>query len=140
MTDTPGMIELLRSMPIFSKVPGPSLERVVEIAKDITHPAGHVIVRQGGGAHAIHVIVSGQAEVSADGTVIASLGPGDHFGEIAVMEGSRRTASVTAATELRVLAIDATSFRRLAQSDAGLASSLPTVIADRLRELDERRD
>jgi CRP-like cAMP-binding protein len=56
------------------------------------------------------------------------------------MEGSRRTASVTAATELRVLAIDATSFRRLAQSDAGLASSLPTVIADRLRELDERRD
>lgn len=132
-------VEALRSVPIFTDVPTPALERVLGFAKTVTHSPGDVVLRQGSGAHALHVIISGEAEVSADGTPIATLGPGDHFGEIAVMDDSRRTASVAAVTELRVLAINAISFRRLVRSDPGLASTLPADIIKRLRELDQIR-
>jgi voltage-gated potassium channel len=111
------------------------------MAADVTHDAGHVIVRQGvGRAHALHVIIEGKASVSADGTRIATLGPGDYFGEIAVLDRVDRTATVTAVTQLRLLALDATSFRRLVRSDPALAATLPDVISDRLRNLDEKLD
>jgi CRP-like cAMP-binding protein len=132
-------VEVLRSVPLFADVPIPALKRVLGFSRTVTHPPGDVILRQGSGARALHVIISGKAEVSADGTSIASLGPGDIFGEIAVIDDSRRTASVAAVTELRVLAIDAISFRRLVRSDPGLASALPAEISKRLRELDQLR-
>lgn len=128
-------VELLRSVPLFSDVPSRALKRVLGFAKTVTHAPGDVVVRQGSGAHALHVILSGEAEVSADGTRIASLGRGDYFGEIAIVDNSRRTATVTAVTELRILAIDATSFRLLVRSDPGLASTLPVSISRRLDEL-----
>lgn len=132
-------IELLRSVPFLAAVPTSALEHLLGFALTVTHSPGDVVVRQGAGAHALHVIVSGEAEVSVDGVRIASLGQGDHFGEIAVIDNSKRTASVTAVTELRVLAIDATSFRRLLRSDAGLAAALPVAISQRLDELDQMR-
>ena len=107
------------------------------MAKDITHPGGHVVVREGAGAHALHLIVSGEAAVSVGGAEVAILGPGDHFGEIALLAGGTRTASVTAASELRVLAVDAVSFLRLVRSDPTLADTLPPAIGARLRELDD---
>lgn len=132
-------VELLRSVSLFTEVPTHALERVLGFARTVTHPPGDVVVRQGSGAHALHVILSGEAEVSADGVRIATLGRGDHFGEIAVMDSSKRTASVTAVTELRILAIDAVSFRRLVRSDPGLAAALPVAISRRLEELDRMR-
>lgn len=133
------LVELLRSVPLFAALPTSALERVLGFARTVSHPPGDVVVRQGSGAHALHVILSGEAEVSADGMRIATLGPGDHFGEIAVMDSSKRTASVTAVTELRILAIDAVSFRRLVRSDPGLASALPVAVSKRLEELDRMR-
>ena len=132
-------VELLRSVPLFADLPTSALERVLGFARTVSHPPGHVVVRQGSGAHALHVILSGEAEVSADGMRIATLGRGDHFGEIAVMDSSKRTDSVTAVTELRILAIDAISFRRLVRSDPGLASALPVAVSKRLEELDRMR-
>lgn len=132
-------VALLCNVPVFADVPAASLERVSAMASDVTHDAGHVVVRQGvGRAHALHVIVDGKASVSADGKRIATLGPGDYFGEIAVVGRTERTATVTAVTQLRVLAIDATSFRRLVRSDATLAATLPEAIAERLQDLDEK--
>lgn len=132
-------VELLRATPLFAGVPTHALERVLGFAKIVTHSPGDVVVRQGSGAHALHVILSGEAEVSADGTRIALLGQGDHFGEIAVIYRSKRTASVTAVTPLRILAIDAISFRRLVQSDGEFASALPVAISKRLEELNQVR-
>jgi CRP-like cAMP-binding protein len=139
MAANPQLVELLRTTPLFAHVPVRSLEKVAAMAKVITHRDGTVIVRQGAGAHAFHIIVSGQADVSADGVPVATLGPGEHFGEIAVIESGKRTASVTAVGELRVIAIDAVSFRRLVRSDSTLAAALPAEIADRLQDLDRKR-
>lgn len=139
VTDRTDYQALLRGVPLFAEVPEGSLEKVTALATDVTHDAGHVIVRQGKSrAHALHVIIAGKASVSADGKRIATLGPGDYFGEIAVVDRTERTATVTATSELRVIAIDATSFRRLVRSDPSLAATLPDVIAERLEDLDDK--
>jgi CRP-like cAMP-binding protein len=135
----PDYSALLRGVPLFADVPDRSLEGVTAMASDVTHDEGHVVVRQGvGRAHALHVIVEGKASVSADGKRIATLGPGDYFGEIAVVDRTERTATVTAVSQLRVIAIDATSFRRLVRSDPALAATLPDAIAERLQDLDDK--
>ena len=139
MASTPTVLGLLSGVPVFAHLPDRALEQVAAMAKDITHAEGHVVVREGTGAHALHVIVSGDAEVSIGGAEIAVLGPGDHFGEIALLSGGTRTATVTAASELRILAINAVSFLRLVRSDPELTASLPPAISTRLRELDEKR-
>jgi CRP-like cAMP-binding protein len=139
MAATPQLVEFLRTTPLFAHVPVRSLEKVAAMAKLITHRDGSVIVRQGAGAHAFHIIVSGEAAVAADGIPVATLGPGQYFGEIAVIDSGKRTASVTAVGELRVIAIDALSFRRLVRSDPTLAAALPAEIADRLQDLDRKR-
>ncbi len=131
-------LAFLRSTPLFASVPDDTLARIAEIASEKSHAAGKVIVRQGGGAHAFHLIVDGEAEVSAGDALIATLGPGDHFGEIAVVNNAKRNATVTAITPVRVLAIDTISFRRLVGSDAALAATLPPVIAKRLADRDEK--
>ena len=131
-------VDILRTVSLFSHVPTRTLKKVAQMTTDVTHHAGHVVVKQGAGAHFLHIIVSGTASVSANGNHVADLGPGDYFGEISLLEGGRRSATVTAETDLRVLGINATSFRRLVQGDARVAESLPNIITDRLRELEER--
>lgn len=138
MAVKPDHVELLRSVPLFAHLPTRSLKRVARMAAEVDHEKGHVVVKQGAGAHFLHIIISGEASVTEDGNPVKQLGAGDYFGEIALIERGVRTATVTAATNLRILGIDATSFRRLVRSDPLLAGSLPDSIADRLREFNER--
>lgn len=130
-------IELLRAVPLFAHLPTRSLKEISRMAVEVEHDKGHVVVKQGAGAHFLHVIISGEASVTASGNHVAQLGPGDYFGEIALIDRGTRTATITAATDLRILGIDATSFRRLVRSDPQLAANLPESIADRIRELNE---
>ena len=138
MAANPAHVEILRSFPMFAHLPVRLLKKLATMSREVTHPSGHVVVRQGAGVHFLHIILSGTATVSADGAQVAQLGPGDFFGEIALLEGGGRTATVTAASELRVLGIDSTSFRRLVQSDAQLAAGLPAIATERLQARDER--
>jgi CRP-like cAMP-binding protein len=123
---------------LFSTLPDTTLEKVAAMSSEKHHAQGKTIVREGGRAHAFHLIVEGEADVTADGTHLARLGPGDHFGEIAIVEDAKRNATVTAVTPVRVLAIDTVSFRRLARSDASLAAALPPAIAERLSDRDQK--
>lgn len=131
-------VDILRSTPLFADVPTHVLKKVAQMTTDVTHEAGHVVVKQGAGAHFLHIIVAGNAAVSADGHHIGDLGPGDYFGEIALLDGGRRTATVTAKTELRILGINATSFRRIVETNSRVANDLPDIITKRLRELEGR--
>ena len=129
---------LLRSAPMLSAVPDATLEKIAEITSVKHHVAGKVIVRQGARAQAFHMIIEGEADVTADGVHLTKLGPGDHFGEIAIVNETKRNATVTAVTPVRVLAIDTISFRRLARSDPGLAAALPPAIAERLADREHK--
>jgi len=138
MVAQPEHLAFLRSTSMFSTVPDTTLAKVAEMVSEKQHAPGKTIVRQGGHAHAFHLIVDGEADVSADGVNLARLGPGDHFGEIAIVDDAKRNATVTAVTPVRVLAIDTVSFRRLARSDASLAAALPPAIAERLSDRDQK--
>jgi len=88
-------------------------------------------------AHALHVVVSGTATVSVKGRRVGRLGPGDFFGEMAVIDRGVRSATVTADEPVVTLAVEGSSFRRLVESDGGLALRLLVVLTARIRELDK---
>jgi len=112
------------------------LRQISQLVKEIDHDDGHTVVREGAGAHAMHVIVAGDAVVTIGGREVARLGRGDSFGEVALFDRGDRTASVTATGPLNVLAIDGVGFLRLVRSDGELATRLLTHLAGFLRALD----
>ena len=95
-------LALLRAVPLFDALPLPALETVARQLDHVLVPAGEAVVRQGEVGDRFYVVVSGSAQVEGDGRAITSLGPGDSFGEIALLRRIPRTATVRAVDELRL--------------------------------------
>jgi CRP-like cAMP-binding protein len=91
-----------------------------------------VLISEGDLGHEFFVIEAGTAEVTRDGDVLAELGPGDFFGEMALLEDDRRTATVTAATAMTVIVISGHDFR-------GLRHSMPSVLETVREQIGQRR-
>jgi hypothetical protein len=98
-------IALLRSTPMFGTLPPPILETLARSLEPVAVPAGEVVVRQGDAGDQYFVIAGGEADVISAGQVVATLGRGQGFGEIALMYGVPRTATVTARSELQLYAL-----------------------------------
>jgi N-acyl-L-homoserine lactone synthetase len=97
------------------------------------HTAGETVLRRGDRADAVYVIVAGRAAVlDGDGAASAQLGPGDLFGELAVLTGGRRTADVVAATELDLLVIDPAEFRAQVRDDPRAGERVLQLVAERM--------
>jgi CRP-like cAMP-binding protein len=99
-------LRLLRAVPMLGPVSAPVLERLASAAVPIGASPGTVIVREGDIGDRYFVVVSGRLAVSVHGQAAAELGPGDGFGEIALLRSVPRTATVTALDEVELLAID----------------------------------
>ena len=101
------MIEVsdLGAIPLFEELDERDLEVLAAGADRVDVDAGEELTREGEFGHAVFAIESGTAEVSIDGSIVRRLGPGDVFGEIAVMASGRRTATVTATTEMRLISL-----------------------------------
>ena len=95
-------LALLRGVPLFDALPLPALETVARQLDHVLVPAGEAVVRQGEVGDRFYVVVSGRAQVEGDGRAITSLGPGESFGEIALLRRIPRTATVRAVDELRL--------------------------------------
>ena len=93
----------LKAIPVFASLDEQTLLRVAIFASEVSHPAGRELVRQGDYAREFMVIEEGEVEVVRDGERIAALGPGDFFGEIGVLDKTRRTATVVATTPVRLV-------------------------------------
>ncbi len=117
--------DLLATVPLFSGLDKKQRERMARDFKERSIPAGTVIIRQGD-EHGMgfFILVEGEATVAVDGTEIDRLGPGSYFGEIALISDRVRTASVTAATDVRVLVMMLTDFRAFVRGDADVAWKL----------------
>ena len=100
--------------------------------------AGEPLVREGDVGHEFYIIVDGKATVSRGGRELATLGPGDFFGELALLDGHRRNATVTSATPLDVLCVGQQEFAALLSDLPQLSRKLLTGMARRLHELDSR--
>jgi CRP-like cAMP-binding protein len=136
MKETDVQAGLLEKSVLFSGLDRSVLRKIAGITREVDHAAGHVIVQEGSGVHAMHVIVEGNAVVTVEDTEVARLGPGDSFGEIALFDEGPRTATVAADTPLRVLAVDASAFRYMVENDGALASRLLTRLARMIRSMD----
>lgn len=132
MTDQ--RVEALQSVPLFEKFSNRELRRVMEIAKDVTHPDGKAIVEEDHSAAGFHLILAGTAEASASGVVIATMGPGDYFGEMSLIDGKPRSATVTARGELHTLAIPAWNFNRLLDDHPPMMRALLVQLSERIRK------
>ncbi len=94
--------------------------------------AGRTLASEGDFAHEFFVIESGEATVTRGGEALRTLGPGDFFGEIALVETDRRTASVTASTDMRVLVMHEREFRSMLATAPAVAERLQEAIRERI--------
>jgi CRP-like cAMP-binding protein len=103
-------IGLLQQVPMFRTLPLPSVEQLARGLEPVTVPADHVVFTQGDMGDRYYVIESGEADVVGDGRVVATLGPGEGFGEIALLRRTRRTATVVARSGLELRALRSERF------------------------------
>jgi MFS family permease len=103
-------IGLLRGLPMLQPLPLPAIEQLARGLEPVRVPAGQAVFRQGDPADRFYVIETGAADVVGDGRLITTLGPGDGFGEIALLRRVRRTATVRAATDLELQALTCERF------------------------------
>ncbi len=125
-------VKALEGIDTFSGLSKAELERVARWTFEVEVPAGEDLTTEGRLAHEFFVIEDGAAEVRQNGERIAELGAGDFFGEIGLLEKKRRTATVTATTELRVIVMSAQEFRRLEQELPAVAERVRAAIRARL--------
>jgi CRP-like cAMP-binding protein len=99
-------------------------------------PGGTVLITEGKPGHEFFVVLEGQASVTHNDVVVARLGPGDYFGEIALIQGGPRTATVVADGEMRVEVASEQEFHALLDKAPGLARALVVPLAKRIHELE----
>ena len=112
------------------------LERVARAADEVHVEAGRQLVEEGRPGNECYVIIQGTATVSREGNVIATIGAGDHFGELAVLDGGPRTATVTATSDLDLLVIGRRAFTALLEDVPGLNHKVLVNLARMVRDLD----
>jgi CRP/FNR family transcriptional regulator, cyclic AMP receptor protein len=126
-------VELLQRVPLFADFERGELERLARSFKQRTFEAGSTVAGEGRTGAGFFVIETGEASVSVHGAERAKLGPGDYFGEIALIDDGARSATVTADSELRCYGLTSWEFRPLVESHASIAWKLLETMAKRLR-------
>jgi CRP/FNR family transcriptional regulator, cyclic AMP receptor protein len=125
-------LDLLREIPVFAGLSNDELDTVAAVADEIDVPAGRALAVEGAIGHEFVVLVDGTVEVDRGGETIATLGPGDFFGEIALATRSRRTATVTTTSPARLLVLDDRGFRSLMGCVPAFSSRVWAAAAQRL--------
>jgi len=128
---------LLQRVPIFSTMERDDLERLARSFKERTFGEGDTVAAEGKGGVGFFVISDGQASVSVKGEKRATLGPGDYFGEIALIDDGARSATITAKSELRCFGLTPWDFRPLVETHAEIAWKLLQAMAKKLRAAEQ---
>jgi CRP-like cAMP-binding protein len=129
-------IERLAGLPLFAACSRRELEQLAEAADVVSLKAGSVVMRQGAVAHEVFVVVDGELEVSRGGSVVATLRPGDHFGEVGVLAGAPRDATVTTRTDVELFTFEQRRFMVLVERMLSVNRTLLRDLADRLHDAD----
>ncbi len=127
-------IELIRSVPMFSHCSKKELAALASAADEIDLPAGKALVREGDQGREFCVIVEGAADVRKGGRKLRTLGDGDFFGEIALVSGGPRTATVTTTAPTRLLVLTARAFTSLLESVPSMQASVLKALGERLTD------
>ena len=132
-------VETLKKVPLFAELESRDLERIADSFKERKYSAGDTIAGEGQGGAGFFVIAEGTARVTVHGDDRGTLGPGNYFGEIALIDEGARTATVTAETDMTCYAMTFWEFRPIVETDARIAWKLVQALAHKLREAEARR-
>ena len=127
-------VETLRKVQLFAELDEKELEQLARQMHERRFPEGADVTSEGAGGAGFFVIAEGNAEVAVGGEHRASLGPGDYFGEIALIDTGIRSASITAATDLLCYGLTPWEFRPFVEEHPKVAWALLQTLARRLRE------
>lgn len=119
-----GAVDLLQRVPIFSDLDRKELERIAASMKERTFSAGETVTAEGSSGVGFFVIESGNAKVTIGGEDRRRLGPGDYFGEVALLNESARTATITAESDLKCYGLTSWEFRPLVETHGSIAWKL----------------
>jgi CRP/FNR family cyclic AMP-dependent transcriptional regulator len=138
-----GAADLLRNVPLFSELSTAELERIAQVGIPRSFPRDTRVFHEGDTGDACYIVKEGSCRVTRehpDGRAItlATLGPGAIFGELAMLDGERRSASVEATENTELLALPASDMRNLIREHPGMAEKLVVALTRRLREANER--
>ena len=126
-------VDMLKKVPLFADLDARELAQISASMRERRFAAGETVTQEGAGGAGFFVVESGHADVSVDGTPRGTIGPGDYFGEIALLTGSDRTATITANSDLLCYGMTPWDFRPLVESNSAIAWKLLTAMAEKLR-------
>jgi len=128
-------LALLRAIPLFKPLPAPAIDQLASDLIPLHAVAGDEIVRQGEPGDRFYVIASGEVEVFVDGRPVGAFGPGDHFGEIALIRDVPRTATVKAKRDTELYALERDEFLSAVTGHAASAEAADAIVSSRLAGL-----
>jgi CRP/FNR family transcriptional regulator, cyclic AMP receptor protein len=130
----PSPLESLSGVPLFANLTARQMRKVARTASEDSYAEGSSIVVEGGRTETLFVILEGTARIIRNGRTVARRNAGEFFGEISMIDGRRRAASVVADTPMRCLVLYHEGLRKLVMEDPGMAWSLLLTLAGRVRD------
>jgi CRP/FNR family cyclic AMP-dependent transcriptional regulator len=130
----PASVEQLQRVPLFADLDRRELQSLASSFKERIFEAGSTVVGEGSGGVGFFIIDEGDAKVTVGGEERAKLGPGNYFGELALIDEGTRTATITAETELRCYGLTSWEFRPLVEGNSHIAWKLLQALAKQLRQ------
>jgi CRP-like cAMP-binding protein len=128
-------VQALKRAPLFEGLSKKELTQLARVTEDLEIPAGQVLCREGDTGREFFVIVDGETDISSGGRRVAARGGGDFVGEIALLQNTERTATVTAKTPLRVFVLTREDFRQLVRENPTVERKVMHALARRVVEL-----
>jgi CRP/FNR family transcriptional regulator, cyclic AMP receptor protein len=128
-------VQALKRVPLFEDLSKKELGELAKVSEDLEVPAGEVLCKEGDTGQEFFVIVDGKTEITSKGKPVAARGGGDFVGEIALLEDTKRTTTVTAKTPLRVFVLTRQDFRRLVDANRSVEQKVMRALARRVVEL-----
>src|SRR3954469_3761170 len=125
--------DVLKRVPLFGGLDDRELQEIAGQMRERRFADGDTVTQEGAGGAGFFVVEDGQAQVTVNGEQRGTIGPGDYFGEIALLTGSDRTATITATSDMVCWGMTPWDFRPLVESNSAIAWKLLTAMADKLK-------
>lgn len=126
-------VDTLKKVPLFADLEDRELEQIASSMRERRYKEGETLTQEGSGGAGFFVVEEGEADVEVAGEQRGSIGPGDYFGEIALLTDSPRTATLKARTDMLCYGMTPWDFRPLVESNSAIAWKLLTAMADKLK-------
>lgn len=125
--------DTLKKVPLFAELDNKELEQIASSMRERRFKAGNTVTQEGAGGVGFFIVAEGEAEVDVGGEARGVVGPGDYFGEIALINESPRTATLTARTDMVCYGMTPWEFRPLVESNSTIAWKLLSAMAEKMK-------